>query len=351
MKRASAVGVQHGGVRVSLPGQTGGSGTVGSAGTSTGPVVEARYGCSATRRSIPRQKETSCPRCSNCIGADRSGRSGSGGWSFAAETGAPARRESWRRRTGRQRDERAVARERAFEPLADRDDVHPARWRLDRRVRADVPNDSEGFRHGNRCDVRLLIGIRPLDVLLVDAALGPVRRFRPDLSTAQWAMSLARRPRTTARRVAGSGAEAGRIAHRYLEPRPRARDRRFTDVAWTENPLLKRWSSSTWRPAAPSSSCRRRRPRPARPRAGAVPPGQPGRGGRRQQRPPGQPGLGQGGHRHRRGQPGPRRHAAGQGPRLGATDPGDGRHQRLRARREHRGHARARSSCAPRCSS
>ena len=34
----------------------------------------------------------------------------------------------------------------------------------------------------------------PLDALLVDAALGPVRRFAPDLSTARWATSLARKP-------------------------------------------------------------------------------------------------------------------------------------------------------------
>ena len=42
----------------------------------------------------------------------------------------------------------------------------------------------------------------PLDALLVDAALGPVRRFAPDLSTARWATSLARKPLTCARRVA-----------------------------------------------------------------------------------------------------------------------------------------------------
>ena len=34
----------------------------------------------------------------------------------------------------------------------------------------------------------------PLDALLVDAALGPVRRFVPDLSMAKWAISLARTP-------------------------------------------------------------------------------------------------------------------------------------------------------------
>ena len=42
----------------------------------------------------------------------------------------------------------------------------------------------------------------PLDALLVDAALGPVRRFVPDLSTARWAASLARTPDVTARELA-----------------------------------------------------------------------------------------------------------------------------------------------------
>ena len=49
----------------------------------------------------------------------------------------------------------------------------------------------------------------PLDVLLVDAALGPVRRFVPNVSTAKWAVSLARKPRTTARRCcSGSSTRA-----------------------------------------------------------------------------------------------------------------------------------------------
>ena len=64
---------------------------------------------------------------------------------------------------------------------------------------------------------RLAESASPLDALLVDAALGPVRRFVPDLSTAKWAVSLARQPGLTARRLGGLGAEAGRI----LRPAPR----------------------------------------------------------------------------------------------------------------------------------
>lgn len=80
----------------------------------------------------------------------------------------------------------------------------------------------------------------PLDALLVDAALGPVRRFLPDTSTANWALALARRPRTTARRLSDLAGEAGRIAIGESDIAPRRGDRRFNDQAWTENPLLRR---------------------------------------------------------------------------------------------------------------
>jgi polyhydroxyalkanoate synthase len=80
----------------------------------------------------------------------------------------------------------------------------------------------------------------PLDTLLVDAALGPVRRFVPDSSTAKWAISLARKPGTTARRLRELGAEPGRVLSGTSSLTPQRGDRRFTDVAWTENPLLKR---------------------------------------------------------------------------------------------------------------
>lgn len=80
----------------------------------------------------------------------------------------------------------------------------------------------------------------PLDALLVDAALGPARRFLPDASTAAWALSLARRPRTTARRLGGLVGEASKIAVGTSDVAPRRGDRRFSDEGWTENPLLRR---------------------------------------------------------------------------------------------------------------
>ena len=80
----------------------------------------------------------------------------------------------------------------------------------------------------------------PLDHLLVDASLGPIRRFVPDISTAKWAVSLARKPGTTAQRLRELGAEAGRVLGGTSTVAPHHGDRRFTDVAWTENPMLKR---------------------------------------------------------------------------------------------------------------
>ena len=57
----------------------------------------------------------------------------------------------------------------------------------------------------------------PLDMLLVDAALGPVRRFVPDMSTAKWAVSLAR---NRAPRRGGWAAWAPRPAASSPGPRP-----------------------------------------------------------------------------------------------------------------------------------
>jgi polyhydroxyalkanoate synthase len=80
----------------------------------------------------------------------------------------------------------------------------------------------------------------PLDALLVDAALGPLRQLAPDTSTAMFAVGLARKPLTTARRLGGLAAELARIGVGTSALAPPKRDRRFTDPAWTENLLLRR---------------------------------------------------------------------------------------------------------------
>jgi polyhydroxyalkanoate synthase len=80
----------------------------------------------------------------------------------------------------------------------------------------------------------------PLDALLVDAALGPMRRLAPNASTAKFALRLARRPRTTGRRLGSLTAELARIGAGTSTIAPSKRDRRFADPAWTQNPLLRR---------------------------------------------------------------------------------------------------------------
>jgi polyhydroxyalkanoate synthase len=89
-------------------------------------------------------------------------------------------------------------------------------------------------------DAQLADEAAPLDALLVDAALGPLRRFTPDASTVRFAASLARQPLTVGRRARGLAAELGRIAVGTSVVTPPKRDRRFADPAWTENPLLRR---------------------------------------------------------------------------------------------------------------
>ena len=77
----------------------------------------------------------------------------------------------------------------------------------------------------------------PLDALLIDAALGP-RRFLPDASTAKLAGRLLRQPRTTGRRLGSLAAEIAKTAVGRSTIAPDKRDRRFTDPAWTQNPVI-----------------------------------------------------------------------------------------------------------------
>ena len=89
-------------------------------------------------------------------------------------------------------------------------------------------------------DTQLADEAAPLDALLVDAALGPLRRFAPDASTAKFAARLALQPLTVGRRTGSLAAELARIAAGTSALAPTKRDRRFADPAWTENPLLRR---------------------------------------------------------------------------------------------------------------
>ena len=80
----------------------------------------------------------------------------------------------------------------------------------------------------------------PLDALLVDVAFGPLRWLVPDLSTVRLVGRLVSRPRATGRRLGGLAGELGKIGKGTSQLAPRARDRRFADVAWQTNPILRR---------------------------------------------------------------------------------------------------------------
>jgi poly[(R)-3-hydroxyalkanoate] polymerase subunit PhaC len=80
----------------------------------------------------------------------------------------------------------------------------------------------------------------PLDLLLTQAALGPMYRFLPGRSALRFARSLAARPGLVTSKVSGLAAELARVAGGTSDVAPAARDRRFTDPAWAGNPLLRR---------------------------------------------------------------------------------------------------------------
>ncbi|WP_346620316.1 alpha/beta fold hydrolase [Blastococcus montanus] len=80
-----------------------------------------------------------------------------------------------------------------------------------------------------------------LDMVLVDAASGPLRRLVPPAGTAlRFGAALARRPDTVARRGGELARELGKVALGRSELAPGKKDKRFADPAWSGNPLLKR---------------------------------------------------------------------------------------------------------------
>ena len=79
-----------------------------------------------------------------------------------------------------------------------------------------------------------------LDLLVAAAALGPLRRFLPGRAGIRSAAGLARRPHRLARQAAALAGELARVGVGRSTLAPPPRDRRFTDPAWTSNPLLHR---------------------------------------------------------------------------------------------------------------
>jgi polyhydroxyalkanoate synthase len=80
----------------------------------------------------------------------------------------------------------------------------------------------------------------PLDSLLVDAVFSPVRRFNPGMSGLRLGARLLTHPRTVGRRALSTARELGKVATGLSAVAPNAKDRRFTEPAWSDNPVLKR---------------------------------------------------------------------------------------------------------------
>jgi class II poly(R)-hydroxyalkanoic acid synthase len=80
----------------------------------------------------------------------------------------------------------------------------------------------------------------PLDLLLGEAALGPVRRFLPGKSGLRFATSLARRPGTVAGRTYELLTELAKVGAGRSDLAAHPKDRRFAEEGWTHNPLLHR---------------------------------------------------------------------------------------------------------------
>jgi len=80
-----------------------------------------------------------------------------------------------------------------------------------------------------------------LDMVLVDAARGPLRRLVPPAGTAvRFGSALARQPGTVAKRAGELARELGKVATGSSELEPGKKDKRFADPAWSGNPLLRR---------------------------------------------------------------------------------------------------------------
>src|SRR6476620_352830 len=80
-----------------------------------------------------------------------------------------------------------------------------------------------------------------LDMVLVDAARGPLRRLVPPAGTTlRFGSALAQQPGTVVKRAGELVRELGKVVSGSSELAPGKKDKRFADPAWSGNPLLRR---------------------------------------------------------------------------------------------------------------
>jgi len=80
----------------------------------------------------------------------------------------------------------------------------------------------------------------PLDLLLTNSTRGVAGRMLPRGPLTRFGLNLAKQPRTVAGRGTLPARELGTIAAGKSDRVPAKADKRFADVAWHDNPLLKR---------------------------------------------------------------------------------------------------------------
>ncbi len=80
----------------------------------------------------------------------------------------------------------------------------------------------------------------PLDLLLTDATRSPWQRFLPSASSLRFATGLVQHPGAVAGRVRGLAGELGEVVLGTSQTAPDEKDRRFSDEAWSGNPMLRR---------------------------------------------------------------------------------------------------------------
>jgi polyhydroxyalkanoate synthase subunit PhaC len=80
----------------------------------------------------------------------------------------------------------------------------------------------------------------PLDMLLTQAAFGPMRRLSPGLPGMRFLGGLVRRPDRVAARARDFAGQLAQITAGTSDLAPSSRDKRFSDPAWSENPVLRR---------------------------------------------------------------------------------------------------------------
>src|SRR5690242_10904894 len=116
--------------------------------------------------------------------------------------------------------------------------AQPATTARPKKAAKATPKRAAGPAEGSEDATEAVMG---LDMVLVDAARGPLRRLVPPAGTAvRFGSSLARQPGTVAKRAGEFVRELGKVATGSSELAPGRKDKRFADPAWSGNPLLRR---------------------------------------------------------------------------------------------------------------